>query len=242
MFQLILHFRAQAVQWTINAVQCSLHQLCMLHEGTIQKKARLRAAQGHGDSQQSELGSGHLYWPHSDSIHFLGGVSVLPLMKHGSLWTSELLLSNQVPHGILSSTPFLYPDIRNGYQMGIKYGVSLRIFNPLKSFRGKKCKQGTHALFYKALILSIFLAIHSVPSKASDRKEKKDHGEEKSWLVPKKGLNIFTSSFDIPLVTLHLTVMWVIASCDQSLSPSGLTLSGSYYNINSTEKTLNPPY
>lgn len=67
-------------------------------------------------------------------------------------------------------------------------GSTSRISRHLnKSFRGEKFEQGTHGMFYRVLILPVFMALHSISSKGSVEMEKKDIGEENSRLVPGNG-------------------------------------------------------
>lgn len=75
--------------WLPTSRECSLMQLSvvLLLQDTAWKEQRQRPAQGHGVGQQSEPGSGHLYWPHFVPRNvFWGYTFVLLLDETGYSW------------------------------------------------------------------------------------------------------------------------------------------------------------
>lgn len=99
--------------WLRMSYECSLMQLSMvlLLQSTAWKKPRQRAAQGHGVSQQSELGLGHLYWPHFIPRNVFWGYLLLD--ETGQWWNFWATLKPPISswHSEWSS---LYLDIRYG--------------------------------------------------------------------------------------------------------------------------------
>lgn len=92
--------------WLPTSHGCSLRQLsvALLLQDTAWTEQRQRAAQGHGVGQQSEPGSGRLYWPHSVHRNVFWGYLSCSWMKQVTLGTSELLSKRHLPYGILSGS------------------------------------------------------------------------------------------------------------------------------------------